>query len=123
MTVVWSLLTLILQILKKSVNKIIQDINEWFHTNLLSINLDKTHFMQFVTKNSSSTVFNIMCENKIRNVYSTKFFGLMLDNTHSWKNHIDTILHKLCSASFALRVVKPFLSQDSLKMVYYIFIV
>ena len=43
----------------------------------------------------------------------------MLDNTLSWKTHIDTILPKLISASFALRVVKPFLSQDSLKMVYY----
>jgi len=32
---------------------------------------------------------------------------------------MDTIIPKLSSASFALRVVKPFLSQDSLKMVYY----
>ena len=29
------------------------DINEWFHTNLLALNLDKTHFIQFMTKNSS----------------------------------------------------------------------
>jgi len=43
----------------------------------------------------------------------------MLDNTLSWKIHIDTILPKLSAASFALRVVKQFLSQDSLKMVYY----
>jgi len=105
---------------EKSVNKIIQDINEWCNTNLLSLNLYKTHFIPFVTKNSSSTDFNIMHENKkIPNVYNTKFLGLMLDNTLSWKTHIDTILPKLSSASFALRVVKPFLSQDSLKMVYY----
>jgi hypothetical protein len=75
--------------------------------------------MQFVTKNSSSADLNIMHENKkIPKVYNTKFLGLMLDNTLSWKTHIDTILHKLSSASFALRVVKLFLSQDSLKMVY-----
>jgi len=106
---------------EKSVNKIIQDINEWFNTNLLSLNLDKTHFTQFVTKNSSSIHFNIMCGNKkIANVYyNTKFLGLISDNTLSWRTHIDTIIPKLSSASFALRVVKPFLSQDSLKMVYY----
>jgi len=45
MTLIWSSLTLILQILKKSVNEIIQDINEWFNTNLLSLNLDKMHFI------------------------------------------------------------------------------
>ena len=60
---------------EKSVNKIIQDINEWFNTNLLSLNLDKTHFIQFVTKNSSSVDFNIMYgNNKIANIYNTKFF-------------------------------------------------
>jgi hypothetical protein len=56
---------------------------------------------------------------KKANVYNTKFLGLTLDNTLSWRIHIDTIIHKLSSASFALRAVKPFLSQDSLKIVYY----
>jgi hypothetical protein len=37
----------------------------------------------------------------------------------SWRTHINTIITKLSSTSFAMRVVKPFLSQDSLKMVYY----
>jgi len=105
---------------KKSVNKIIQDINEWFNTNLLSLNLDKTHFIHFVSKNSSSTDFNIKHGNKkIANVYNTKFLGLTLDNTLSWRTHIDTIMPKLSSASFALRVVKPFLSLDSPEMVHY----
>ena len=57
--------------------------------------------------------------NKIVNVYNTKFLGLTLDNTLSWRTHISTIIPKLSSACFALRVVKPFLSQDSLKIVYY----
>jgi hypothetical protein len=75
--------------------------------------------MQFVTKNYSSVNFNIMLGNKkIANVYNTKFLGLTLDNTLSWRTRIDTIIPKLSSASFAL-IVKPFLSQDSLKMVYF----
>ena len=39
--------------------------------------------------------------------------------TLSWKTHIDTIIPKLSSATFAIRTVKPYLSQDSLKMIYY----
>ena len=67
---------------EKSVSKIIQDINEWFNTNLLSLNLDKTHFIHFVAKNSCSVDFNIVHGNKkIANVYNTKFLGLTLDNT------------------------------------------
>jgi len=99
---------------EKRVNKIIQDINEWFNRNLLSLNLDKTHFIHFVTKNSSSIDFNIIHGNKkIANVYNTTFLGLTLDNTLSWRIHIDTIIPKLSSASFA------FSSLDLLKMVYY----
>jgi len=106
--------------LKKSVNKIIQDINEWFNINLLSLHLDKTHFIHFTMKNSSSVDFNIMHGNKkIDNVYNTKLLGLTPHNTLSWRTHIDTIIPKLSSASFSLRVVKPFLSLDSLKMLYY----
>ena len=105
---------------ENSVNKIFQHINEWFRTNLLSVSLDKTHYMQFVIKNSSLIDFNIMRGNKkIVNICNTKFLGLTLDNTLSWKTHIDTIIPKLSSASFAMRLVKPFLSQDSLRMVYY----
>ena len=56
---------------------------------------------------------------KIVNTYTTKFLGLTLKNTLSWKTHIDTIVPKLSSATFAIRTVKPFLAQDSLKMIYY----
>jgi len=56
---------------------------------------------------------------KVANICNTKFLGLTLGNTLSWKTHIDTTIPKLSSASFAMRAVKPFLSQDSLRMVYY----
>jgi hypothetical protein len=47
-------------IFETSVNKIIRDINKWFNTDLLSLNLAKTCFIQFMTKNSSSIDFDIM---------------------------------------------------------------
>jgi hypothetical protein len=56
---------------------------------------------------------------KIANTCNTKFLGITLDNTLSWKTHIDTIIPKLSSACFVIRSVKPFLSQESLKMLYY----
>jgi len=44
---------------KKNVNNTIKDINEWFHANLLFLNRDKTHYMQFMTKNSPLIDFDI----------------------------------------------------------------
>jgi hypothetical protein len=88
-----------------SANKILQDINKWFTTNLLSLNTGKTQYMQFLTKTSSLTNLHVMCKNKeIANACNTKFLGLTLDNTSSWKNHIDRIVPKLSSACFVVEL-------------------
>jgi hypothetical protein len=64
--------------------------------------------MQFVTKNSSLIHFNITYGNKtIAHTCNTKFLGLTLNNALSWKSHIDTIIPKLSSATFAIRAAKP----------------
>jgi hypothetical protein len=76
--------------------------------------------MQFRNKNSSPIDLNIGYENKkITKTSSTKFLGLTLENTLSRKIHIDTIIPKLSSATFTIRTLKPLLSQDSLRMIYY----
>jgi hypothetical protein len=73
-----------------------------------------------VTKNSSLIDFNITDGNKnVAHICSTKFLGLTLNNTLSWRTHINTIVPKLSSARFAMGAIKTFLSQDSLRMVYY----
>ena len=90
-----------------SVNKIFQHINEWFSAILLSLNLDKTYYMQFVTKNGSLINFNITYGNKkMADTCNTKFLELTLNNSLSWKTHIDTIVLKLSSVTFAIRAVK-----------------
>jgi hypothetical protein len=101
-------------------NKIIQHMQEWFNANLLSINWEKTHFMHFTTKNNSSSNFDIMYKDKKLTIDdSVKFLGLTLDNSLSWKKHIEAIVPKLSTATFTMRVVQPFLSLDSLKLIYY----
>jgi hypothetical protein len=45
--------------------------------------------------------------------------GLYIDDTLTWKTHIDNILPKLCSACFAMRSVKPYVSQQILIAIYY----
>jgi hypothetical protein len=78
----------------------------------------KTQFMQFITKTSSVINFNTMHGNKeIVNICNTKFLGLKSGNTFSWKTHI--VVPKLSSVCFAIITIKPFLSKESLKMVYY----
>jgi hypothetical protein len=49
----------------------------------------------------------------------TKFLGINITNTLSWKKHIDQLISKLSTACYAIRTVKPYVKLETLLMVYY----
>jgi hypothetical protein len=53
------------------------------------------------------------------NICNIIYLGLTLDKTFSWKTQIDRVVPKLSSICFAITTIKPFLSRESLRMVYY----
>ena len=55
----------------------------------------------------------------ITNVNSTKFLGLTIDNTLSWKEHIANVTSKLNGACYALKAIKTCMTLDVLRMVYF----
>ena len=63
---------------------------DWLHSNLLAFNNNKTYFLQFLTKKHNEMKIQIMASNSIStNTSSTKFLGLTMDGTLSWKDHIN----------------------------------
>jgi len=75
------------------VNTVFANINKWFRSNLLSLNFDKIHFLQFQTKNSQKLDFNNTLLNKhITNTTNIKSPGLTIDETLLWKCHINHTL-------------------------------
>ena len=107
---------------ERNLNKNFRIIKEWFNSNLLSLNFDKTYYTQFVTKNKISNNINIKYDNKmIIHANFVKFLGITVDNTLSWKQHTDTVIPKLNKACFIIRRLKLYLSNYALKMVYYAF--
>jgi hypothetical protein len=73
-----------------------------------------------LTKTNSLNEFDVTYnDKKVTTVDSTKFLGLTLDSLLSWRKHIEAIIPKLNAATFAIRVLQPLLSLDSLKLIYY----
>jgi hypothetical protein len=80
--------------------------------------LGKDPLYAFYNKNYFCSNFDIMYKDKkLAMVDSIKFLGLTLDNSLSWKEHVEAIVPKFSTATFAMRAVQPFLSLDSL--IYY----
>jgi len=95
-------------------------INEWLNTNLLSRNFNKTHYVQFTTKSKPKFRIKITYNNKqISTISSIRFLGIYINDTINWKYHIDYILPKLSAVCYAIRIIKPYVSLETLKIVYY----
>jgi len=58
----------------------------------------------------------------ITNINSTRFLGLTIDSSMSWKDHIFELTSKLNKACYAIRAIKPFMSLDVMKMIYYSYV-
>jgi hypothetical protein len=66
---------------KNNINSVMTEITNWFQSNLLILNCNKTHFMQFLTKKQNERKIQIIAPNSIKtNINSTKFLGLIIDN-------------------------------------------
>jgi hypothetical protein len=52
---------------------------------------------------------------QIVNASNTTFLGLIIDNSLSWKGHMDWLMSKLGSACYATRAIKPYMAQGDIK--------
>jgi len=74
-------------VLRNNINEDFREITEWLQGNLLSLNYDKTCFFKFVSIKNQQIGTQISFGNKrITNIHSTKFLGLTIDTSLSWKH-------------------------------------
>jgi len=86
--------------------------------NRLSMNYDKTNFMQFTTKNSPQIDLNISYANILTDkAYDTRFLGIYVVSTLYWKVQAEKLTHRLRAAFYAMRSVETFMSRRTLTMV------
>ena len=84
------------------------------------LNYVKTNFLHFRTKNSLILDMKLEYNNKSTDTkLHIKLLGIIVDSTLQWKAHIDSLLMKLTAACYALRSIKPILSQQVLVTVYF----
>jgi hypothetical protein len=95
-------------------------VNKWFKVNVLSINVDKTHYIQFKTKKKPILGINLVCnDNLITTLPKIKFLGTYIHDSVNWSCHIEYIIPKLSSACYIMSSIKPIISLSTLKTVYY----
>jgi hypothetical protein len=105
---------------EKQIDKIFRDFNNWLKTNQLALNYNKTQSLQFSTKNSTDYALELNYQGNYNSSSHTKFLGLIIDDSLSWKAHIDHTISKLNTASFAIQMIQAIMSTETLRMVYFV---
>jgi hypothetical protein len=95
-------------------------VNKWFKINFLTINTNKTHYIQFKTKNKPIIDINIVYnDHPITLLHNIKFLGIYINDSINWSNHIDYIVPKLSTACYIMRSIKSYMSLNTMKTIYY----
>jgi hypothetical protein len=103
-----------------NIHTVLDIIHTWFKEKFLSLNFEKTHFIHFRTRNSTSIDLEIGCDNNlISNALHTKFLGLTIDSMISWRTHIDQLIIKLNTACYVIRSFQPYMSHKTLSSIYH----
>ena len=101
------------------INSLLTDLNNWFQSNLLNLNLNKTHYLEFNPTKRQEEGIHLKCDNTdIPAITHTKFLGLIIDNTLLWNDHIDSLIRKMSSACHALSQIKHSVPNETLKIIY-----
>lgn len=99
----------------------LQRLLEYFNSNLLSLNLEKTTYMFFHSawRNVPPLPAVVVDNIEIQRVAVYKYLGLKLDSKVSWESHIDDLKQKIAPICGALWKMSSFVPRSWLLKIYY----
>ena len=110
-------------VLFSTVNRELQNINEWFISNKLSLNVKKAKFPFFQKASRRDDLPLVLPKLFINNQVikrqsSIKFLGILLNEYLSWKEHLKMTENKIAKNIGFIFRAKPFLNKYSLLELY-----
>ena len=94
---------------------------EWFVSNKLCLNVNKTHFLLFATGLCCSDT-SLVCYNcEVKKVQSTKFLGLFIDDNLCWFDYTAFLNTKLSKSFGLLKAVNLYMPKIVLLSIFYAF--
>ena len=95
---------------------------EWFKTNKLTLNADKSVFMAFSNRKIRGLDAIKVANNNILRVTHCKLLGCIIDDKLKWHHHLDYLCKKLKSSMFALSSTRNLLPAFIKLRIYYSFV-
>ena len=102
-------------------NITLRRLSEWFASNRLSLNINKTNFILFCPKQKKydNSKLNIFIDDlQMKQITHTKLLGVQIDQNLTWNKHIDTVALKIAQNLGIIRRVKDSIPPSYLLTLY-----
>lgn len=111
--------------LTAKLNSCVNNLSEWYKCNKLVLNVNKTNCMiinSSVTDLDRETFEVTLSDIRIENVTSNKYLGVTIDETLTFKNHINELVKKISSKIGWLSRLRHIVSRQILELTYKVYI-
>ena len=111
-----------LQQLQNTLNNELNNVSNWFKANRLSLNVSKTNYITFCSKNvcirNLDNLLLKMDDNLLTKVDCVNFLGVYIDNNLSWNEHINHVSRKVSRCIGIFHRIKHILPLNALLSLY-----
>lgn len=110
--------------LQTNIKIAIHELESWFNTNKLTLNISKSSLIFFSINNNKPEPINIGTTIQVNNellpiVSNTKLLGLTIDKNLNWKTHTNALCKKLSALCFAFHSIKNTCSLNTTCTLYF----
>jgi len=107
--------------LQRKTDRVTAELELWFNTNDLIINVGKTGIMSFHNRQEKSSIKPQVSLNKSTLEYTAelKFLGIHITETLKWNSHIWVLANNLSKVSFMIKSSKEILSPYMIRNIYF----
>lgn len=98
---------------------ILDRIYKWFTANKLVLNVDKTFSVLFQPNKKVGDINIPTTGGEVRSQENVRFLGVHIDQSLSWKHHVECLNKSLCSAIYAIKTTRLNIGRDVAVTVYY----
>ena len=105
---------------EKVLNDELKKVNKWLVSNKLSLNINKSCYLNFSLLHNPSTDINVKIANKLlERKRVTKYLGVLIDDKLSWKDHIHSVNMKLRKGIGIISKLIDFVMQSTSRSLYF----
>ena len=103
--------------LKNRANKALTDLSEWLKINRLTLNINKTHFIDF-SKIKNPNLKLHLGNTEIVKETKTKYLGIIIQENLKWDEHIKIVIKKLNQQIPLYYFLRKVIPKDKKKLVF-----